>query len=241
MAAAGLPVNLMSLTDGTRITLRPIRSDDESALTALHERLSPQTAYQRFFTVMRRLPPNWAHILANVDYDRRMAFVALGPGDELIGVARYAYDERAREAEIAVVVEDRWQGRGLGALLLGELIGYAQGKGILTLRAYVLAENVRMLTLLRRLPRSSIGSLSPAWCLCSWPHANAASRRSVRGPSPFPSRHADARLCCASARATDRPRREPVHAGIAGPSRTGKLRMNVAPSPGADWTSIVPR
>jgi acetyltransferase len=150
VTAAGLPVKSISLTDGTRVTLRPIRSDDESALTALYERLSPQTAYQRFFTVMRRLPPNWAHILANVDYDRRMAFVAIGPGDELIGVARYAYDEPAREAEIAVVVEDRWQSRGLGTLLLSELIGYAQEKGIATLRAYVLAENVRMLKLLRR-------------------------------------------------------------------------------------------
>jgi acetyltransferase len=149
-SAAGLSVKPISLTDGTRVALRPIRSDDESALTALYERLSPQTAYQRFFTVMRRLPPNWAHILANVDYDRRMAFVALGPGHELIGVARYAYDERAGEAEIAVVIEDRWQGRGLGTLLLGELIGYAQEKGIATLRAYVLAENVRMLKLLRR-------------------------------------------------------------------------------------------
>lgn len=149
-SAAGLPVKPISLTDGTRVALRPIRPDDESALTALYERLSPQTAYQRFFTVMRRLPPNWAHILANVDYDRRMAFVALGPGDELIGVARYAYDERAREAEIAVLIEDQWQGRGLGTLLLGELIGYAQRKGIVALRAYVLAENVRMLNLLRR-------------------------------------------------------------------------------------------
>jgi hypothetical protein len=62
---------------------------------ALYGRLSPLTAYQRFFTVMRRLPPDWTHILANVDYDRRMAIVALDPGDELIGVARYAYDQKA--------------------------------------------------------------------------------------------------------------------------------------------------
>jgi hypothetical protein len=53
-SAAGLPVKPISLTDGTQVTLRPIRPDDESALTALYERLSPQTAYQRFFTVMRR-------------------------------------------------------------------------------------------------------------------------------------------------------------------------------------------
>ena len=140
----------VTLTDGTEVALRPIRPDDESALTALYERLSPQTSYQRFFTVMRRLPPDWAHILANVDYDRRMAITAIGPDGELIGVARYAYDERAQEAEIAIVIEDRWQGRGLGKRLLGELIGYAEGMGILRLRAYVLGDNLRMLKLIRR-------------------------------------------------------------------------------------------
>jgi acetyltransferase len=138
------------LRDGTPVTLRDIRPKDESALTALYERLSPQTAYQRFFTVMRRLPPDWAHILANVDYDRRMAIVALGPDGALIGVARYVYDDRAREAEIAIVIEDAWQGRGLGTLLLGELVAYAEGKGIRRFRAYVLADNLRMLKLLRR-------------------------------------------------------------------------------------------
>jgi acetyltransferase len=138
------------LADGTQVTLRPIRPEDEPALTALYERLSPQTAYQRFFTVMRRLPPDWVHILANVDYDRRMAIVALGPGGELIGVARYVYDERAQEAEIAIVIEDRWQAQGLGTRLLGELVGYAEARGIRRFRAYVLADNLRMFKLIRR-------------------------------------------------------------------------------------------
>lgn len=140
----------VTLTDGTQVAMRSIRPEDESALTALYERLSPQTAYQRFFTVMRRLPPDWAHILATVDYDRRMAIAAIGPDGELIGVARYVYDERAREAEIAIVIEDRWQGRGLGKVLLGELVGYAEGKGIRRFRAYVLGDNLRMLKLIRR-------------------------------------------------------------------------------------------
>ena len=139
------------LKDGATVTLRPIRPEDEGALTALYARLSPQTSYQRFFQVMRRLPPDWAHILANVDYDRTMAIVSLGPGDDLTGVARYVYDPRADEAEIAIVIEDRWQSRGLGTVLLGELIGYARRKGLRRFRAYVLADNVRMLKLVRRL------------------------------------------------------------------------------------------
>jgi GNAT superfamily N-acetyltransferase len=242
-SAAGLPVKPISLTDGTQVTLRPIRSDDESALTALYERLSPQTAYQRFFTVMRRLPPDWAHILANVDYDRRMAFVALGPGDELIGVARYAYDGRAREAEIAVVIEDRWQGRGLGTLLLGELIGYAQGKGIATLRRTSSLRTCECSSSSGAWPRSSIERWNPGCCPCAWPHANPASRPSVQGTSPSPTGTLTPGNAagCASARATDRRRLELSHAGAAGPSGTGKLRMNVAPWPGVEWTSMVPR
>jgi acetyltransferase len=99
---------------------------------------------------MRRLPPDWAHILANVDDDRRMAIVALGPGNELIGVARCAYDDRTHEAEIAVVIEDRWQGRGLGTRLVTELIRYAEAQGLRRFRADVLADNWRMLKLIRR-------------------------------------------------------------------------------------------
>jgi len=141
----------VTLKDGTTVTLRPIRPDDEPGLTALYARLSPESAYQRFFTVMARLPPEWAHILVNVDYDRRMAIVAVSPERELIAVARYEYDTATQEAEVAIVVQDQWQGKGLGTNLLTELLRYAEGKGIHRFRAYVLTENRRMLDMLIRL------------------------------------------------------------------------------------------
>lgn len=143
----------ITLKDGTAVTLRPIRQEDEPELTALYARLSPESAYQRFFTVMARLPPDWTHILANVDYQRRMAIVAVDPRGELIAVARYDYDDAAQEAEIAIVVQDRWQGKGLGTILMTELLSYAEAKGISRFRAYVLAENRRMLDMLARLGR----------------------------------------------------------------------------------------
>jgi hypothetical protein len=64
------------LRGGTEALLRPIRPGDAPALTRLYDRLSPESAYQRFFAVMRRLPPDWARILADVDHDRRAAIVA---------------------------------------------------------------------------------------------------------------------------------------------------------------------
>jgi acetyltransferase len=179
------PTGPLTLRDGAQVVLRPIRPEDEPALTALYERLSPQTAYQRFFTVMRRLPPDWAHILANVDYDRRMAIAAIGPGDELIGVARYAHDQRADEAEIAIVIEDRWQGRGLGTLLLRELIRYARRMGIQRLRAYVLADNLRMLKLIRRVTTILDRKLeSGVLSLLLAPRDAAADVPQVDTPSP---------------------------------------------------------
>jgi GNAT superfamily N-acetyltransferase len=139
------------LSDGTYVRIRPIRPDDEPRLVALYGRLSEHTAYQRFFTLMRRLPPSWFHFFANVDYRRRLALVAehdTTEGSEILGVGRYEPTEEATVAELALVVEDGWQGRGLGTLLLQHIIEAGEARGIARFRAYVLADNERMLRLL---------------------------------------------------------------------------------------------
>ena len=147
------PIESVTLNDGSRVTLRPIRPEDEAALTAFYERLSPESAYQRFFALMARLPPNWARFLANVDYEKRMAIVAVDPDERLIAVARYEYDEKSKDAELAIVVEDRWQGKRLGTIMMTELLRYAEDHGIHRFRAYVLADNHRMLDIFTRVTR----------------------------------------------------------------------------------------
>ena len=139
--------------DGERIRLRPIRVDDAPRLQDLHGRLSRQTIYQRFFSVLKRLPTNWARYLADVDYQRRLALVVeRGPASdpELIGVGRYEPTEDPAEAEVAFVVEDRWQRRGLGRLLFTQLLRAAGARGIHRFRADVLADNRGMLDLIAR-------------------------------------------------------------------------------------------
>lgn len=143
----------VTLPGGDRVRLRPIRPDDAPRLVEAYDRLSRQSAYQRFFTVMQRLPPDWARFLAAVDHQRRVALVAedeAAPSPALIGVARYEPVPDTETVELAIVVQDSWQGRGLGTLLLRELLRAAELNGIHSFRAYVLAENRRMLHLLRR-------------------------------------------------------------------------------------------
>jgi RimJ/RimL family protein N-acetyltransferase len=141
----------MALKNGETLRIRPIRPDDEPRLVELYSRLSRRTAYQRFFTVMRRLPSDWFHYFANVDYRRRLALVAereTVAGVEIVGVGRYEPSDEEGTGEVAFVLEDGYQGQGLGALLLDAVIQAGTERGLTRFRAYVLAENRRMLSLL---------------------------------------------------------------------------------------------
>jgi RimJ/RimL family protein N-acetyltransferase len=144
----------VTLKDGTALRLRPIRPDDAPRLISLYNRLSRLTAYQRFFSVMKRLPPDWARLLATVDYHRRLALVAeRGPADapEIEAVARYEPTDDPGTVEVAFAIQDGYQGKGLGTLLLRHLLDAAEARGIHRFRAYVLADNQRMLALFSRL------------------------------------------------------------------------------------------
>src|SRR5262249_47536434 len=126
--------------------------DDAPGLVAFCSRLSPRTVYQRFFTV-RRLRPEDAVALATVDGDDRLAIVAVrdtGPASELVGVARYGLAAGDLTPDVGIVVEDAWQGVGLGTILLTEIMRAGEEQGFAAFHAEVLAENERMLRLLAR-------------------------------------------------------------------------------------------
>ena len=150
----GYPAELeraVTLRNGAQAQIRPILPEDESRLIEFHERLSPDTAYRRFFTVMRTLPSELAHHLANVDYRRRLALVAEPLGGEVaavIGVTRLEPMESPTTAELALVVEDAWQRLGLGAILLAHILQAGEQRGIADFRADVLTSNQAMLRLL---------------------------------------------------------------------------------------------
>jgi hypothetical protein len=102
--------------DGTPITVRPLRRDDEQREIAFISSLSERSRYFRMFTPLRFLSPQLLSQFMDVDYDRRMALVAtVGSGDEetFVGVARYVVTDRPDRAELGVTVTDAWHRRGI--------------------------------------------------------------------------------------------------------------------------------
>lgn len=141
------------LTDGRSVQFRPIRPTDAEAERAFIHRVGPESSYFRFFHVKKDLSPEELRHFTTVDYDDRMAFIALH-GDDMIAVGRYdvLHDKSTDDhtvAEVAFLVEDAWQGRGIGAHLLQHLTVYARLKGIDEFEAFVLADNRAMLRLFR--------------------------------------------------------------------------------------------
>jgi GNAT superfamily N-acetyltransferase len=102
-------------------------------------RLSRETIYKRFHLPMPHVPEWMLAYLTDVDHHDKEALVAQ-VGDEIVGHAMYACQE-VREAEMAIVVEDRWQSRGIGRLLLSRLAEEAGRRGTEAFTGTVLGEN----------------------------------------------------------------------------------------------------
>ena len=147
-------VRSIELDDGSALRLRPIHPDDEPGLVEFFHRLSPRTMYQRFFRAYDRLPDHWYRHFANVDYLTRLALVAeerVTGGAQLRALAQYEPGDAPAMTEIAIVVEDAWQRRGLGGLMVDALLAAAEARGRRRFTADVFADNRPMLRVLRRL------------------------------------------------------------------------------------------
>jgi acyl-CoA synthetase (NDP forming)/GNAT superfamily N-acetyltransferase len=129
--------------DGGTVHLRPICPEDADGINGLMERSSDQTRYYRFFGPMRRLSERDLHRFTHVDHVDRVAFVVL-LGDQIVAVGRYDRYPDTDDAEVAFLVEDAHQGRGLGSVLLEHLAAAARERGITRFVAEVLAQNSRM-------------------------------------------------------------------------------------------------
>ena len=140
--------------DGTLVTIRPIRPEDREIERAFVSGLSSNSKYLRFFSAINELSPRLLDQFTQVDFPREMALIATIQTDMVeqeIGVARFAQGSSQGTAEFAVVVADRWQGRGLGRELLRHLFRVAEEVGLTQIEGIVLRTNKKMLRLCREL------------------------------------------------------------------------------------------
>ena len=140
------------LKDGTPITLRPIRPEDEPLMVKFHEKLSERTVYFRYFGALK-LSQRVAHErltrICFQDYDRELALVAdhedlVTSEHRIMGVGRLTKTHGTNEAEFAVLVCDDSQGKGLGTELLRRLLDAARKERLSRVTGYILPENVEM-------------------------------------------------------------------------------------------------
>lgn len=148
----------VTLRDGTPVTLRPIRPEDEPALARFHHTLSDRSVYLRYFTPLK-LDQRVAHErlsrICFVDYDREMVLVVeRGEPEsrpaEILGVGRLVRLHESNTAEFALIVSDKWQRHGLGAQLLMLLVQIGRDEKLERIIATMLADNHEMQRLARK-------------------------------------------------------------------------------------------
>ncbi|KOX07412.1 CoA-binding protein [Micromonospora sp. NRRL B-16802] len=138
------PVDVL-LSDGSAVQLRPISPDDAPGIVAMHSRFSERTRYLRYFSPYPRIPERDLIRFVTVDHRDREAFVVLA-GEQIVAVGRYErLGPQSPEAEVAFVVEDAYQGRGIGSVLMEHLADAARRNGIMSFVAEVLPTNGTML------------------------------------------------------------------------------------------------
>jgi acetyltransferase len=142
----------VTLADGTRIFVRPIRPEDEPSLHGFLDRVHPDDLRLRFFGPVRAFSHVFLARLTQLDYARAMAFVAVDEASgEVLGSVRLHADANYEKAEYAILVRTDLKGRGLGWQLMELMIRYARSEGLKHVDGLVLRDNTMMLQMCREL------------------------------------------------------------------------------------------
>ena len=142
-------MNDWKLKDGSPVTLRPIRPEDEALLDELFNSLSEETMRFRFFQIIREMTHETLTRYCSLDYDREVGMVAEMHKDKrkIIGAGRLILEPGRKTGEFAVVVGDQWQGQGLGSKLMDCIVEIGKDMGLETVYGLVSSDNPKMLAL----------------------------------------------------------------------------------------------
>ncbi|HEV2621786.1 MAG TPA: GNAT family N-acetyltransferase [Frateuria sp.] len=135
------------LRDGTVVLIRPLRPDDRAREEEFLRAMSPDSKRLRFLCSFREASPELVDQLMDVDYDKRMAYVALAHEDghlHEVGVSRYSASNDGAQCECAVTVADHWRHRGLAVVLMRHLIDMARKRGFRQMYSVDAADNQPM-------------------------------------------------------------------------------------------------
>jgi acetyltransferase len=141
--------------DGSAVTIRPIRPEDEPKMVRFHQSLSERSVYLRYFHCLSldaRVTHERLTRVCFVDYDRATVLVAESSNGDIVAVGRLAREPASPDdAEFALLVSDAWHEHGLGTELLRRLISLARDEGIHRVFGDILAENDAMQKVCRQL------------------------------------------------------------------------------------------
>lgn len=157
MAIYPYPTHLVSswqLTDGTNITIRPIRPEDAELEQEFVHNLSEESRFFRFMNAVQELTPGMLVRFTQIDYSRDMALIAVTHDHDKeieLGVTRFTSNPDGESCEFALVVADNMRGKGMGHKLMTALMDAARSKGLKTIEGEVLKNNASMLHLMTRL------------------------------------------------------------------------------------------
>ena len=153
-APADAPESVVTLLDGSEVTIRALRKEDAQLERDFIRNLSPESRWMRFLGQIGEPSDSLIRKLTELDYRHDMAFVALarkGGTIHEVGVSRYSLAPDGQSCECAVTVADAWQGKGLGTVLMRDLIDIARRRGIRSMFSIDANENERMRELARDL------------------------------------------------------------------------------------------
>jgi acyl-CoA hydrolase len=143
----------MTTKDQAELIIRPIRPTDEEMLSDMFYDLSDQTIINRFFSMLKSMPHRRLQQFCCIDYTQEMSLAAItddGPKSKIVGLGSYHLNPATHKAEIAFMVADAWQGKGIGTFMMRSLVKIAKASNIKGFTAEVLRDNLAMIALMHK-------------------------------------------------------------------------------------------